>query len=411
VNSLKNLFFLAILAVVGWGVYVSIMRSPEPAGAPPPGAPEAPPVAPKVEIPGPLSGMPPLPTAGRATAPAAGDMAPPFVAPGPTSAAPAGGAAPPFVPPGPAATPAGGSSPAAGSLPSVTLPPPGVVLSGTTLPYASSTPPSAGATIALTTSGSTASVPSPSATGATGAVQAHGSDAREKIFALLDTVQAKVEDRKLAEAHLLLSSLCHNSDMPIELTRSVNESLDQMAGTVIYSRQHLLEPAYVVQPGDTLERIAATYRVPAQLLARINGIRDPDNLRPGHELKVVKGPFSAVVSLGKFELMLMLQDRYAGRFPIGLGTDHPPTEGTYTVQAKQVNPAYQGPAGLLEPGNPNNPLGRFSIDLGGGIAIHGSNDAHGIRRPDNHGSICLSDHDIDDVFGILSVGSRVTIER
>jgi lipoprotein-anchoring transpeptidase ErfK/SrfK len=49
--------------------------------------------------------------------------------------------------------------------------------------------------------------------------------------------------------------------------------------------------------------------------------------------------------------------------------------------------------------------------LGSGIGIHGTADPRGIRRADNRGTICLSDQDIDDVFGILSVGSRVTIVR
>ena len=54
-----------------------------------------------------------------------------------------------------------------------------------------------------------------------------------------------------------------------------------MAAKVIYSREHLLENAYLVQAGDTLDSIADRYGVPALLLARINGIRDPQNLSPG----------------------------------------------------------------------------------------------------------------------------------
>ena len=73
----------------------------------------------------------------------------------------------------------------------------------------------------------------------------------------------------------------------------ITEVLDAMAAKVIYSREDLLERHYGVQPGDTLDSIAEHYQVPALLLARINGIRDPQNLRPGKELKVLKGPFNA----------------------------------------------------------------------------------------------------------------------
>ena len=69
--------------------------------------------------------------------------------------------------------------------------------------------------------------------------------------------------------------------------------LNQLAGTVIYSQEHLLLPAYEVQPGDTLDRVAQHYRVPWQLLAKINGVADPNQLQPGSKLKVIQGPFDA----------------------------------------------------------------------------------------------------------------------
>ncbi len=156
------------------------------------------------------------------------------------------------------------------------------------------------------------------------AVVDRAAEARENVKKLLAVVNAEVDHGRTADAHRMLSSLYGSPDVPSDMTREINGRLDQMAGVVIYSRQHLLERPYLVQPGDTLERIADAYSVPATLLARINGIRDPQGLRPGRELKVVRGPFTAVISLEKLELTLMLQDRYAGRFAIGLGTDHRP---------------------------------------------------------------------------------------
>ena len=159
---------------------------------------------------------------------------------------------------------------------------------------------------------------------------------QEKIDKVLAEVQAKLDDGRMAEVHLQLSSLYRNPEVPAARVRTVNELLDQMAGMVIYSRQHLLEQPYKVEPGDTLERIAELYNVPPLLLARINGIREADNLRPGRELKVVRGPFSAVIDLGKSELTLMLKERYAGRFHI---TNSVPSnlEGSYTVSRQAVN--------------------------------------------------------------------------
>ncbi len=241
-------------------------------------------------------------------------------------------------------------------------------------------------------------------------------DNREKYANFMQTVQSKLDEGRLAEAHLALSTLYDSPDTPVELDRQVVDLLDQLAGSVIYSQQHLLEPEYMVRPGETLEQIAQAHYVPWQLLVRINGIRDPQNLQPGQKLKVVRGPFSAVIDLTKYELTLMLKGRYAGRFPIGVGRDYASLAGSYVVSDKTINPRYFGPDQMeIAADDPNNPYGAFWIGLSTqdgqpcGAGIHGTNDPANLHRTGSRGAICLDRQDIDDLFGILSVGSRVVI--
>ncbi len=190
------------------------------------------------------------------------------------------------------------------------------------------------------------------------------------------------------------------------------ELLDQVAGTVIYSRQHHLEPAYVVQAGETLPQIAEKYGVPHELLAKINRIADPMKLQPGQELKVVRGPFRAVVKLDQHEMDLWLQDLYAGRFAIGVGSDLPEWSETLLVMEKNREPTYYGPTGqVINPGDPLNPLGKRRIGLGDSFAIHGTNDEGSIGQTGGPGCIRLGERDADDVYDILSLGSRVVIQR
>jgi lipoprotein-anchoring transpeptidase ErfK/SrfK len=236
-------------------------------------------------------------------------------------------------------------------------------------------------------------------------------------------VQKKLDQGELAEAQLALSTLYANPHLAADQAKQVTELLDKLAGTVIYSRQSFLERPYVVQPGDTIERIAQQYKVPWQLLARINGLMPPSSpnsdetvkdqpLSAGKELKVVRGPFDAVVQLDKRQLTLMVQNRYAGRFSIGVGRDLPKLDGQYTIGEKKLNPTYYGPDGTtINPSDPKNPLGSAWIGLTDRIGIHGTADPQCIGRDDNRGTICVGDRDLQDLFGILSVGSRVTIVR
>ena len=65
----------------------------------------------------------------------------------------------------------------------------------------------------------------------------------------------------------------------------------------------------------------------------------------------------------------------------------------------------------VNPGDPKNPLGGAWIGLTDRIGIHGTNSPQGIGRDDNRGSICVGDRDLHDLYGILTVGSRVTVQR
>jgi hypothetical protein len=228
----------------------------------------------------------------------------------------------------------------------------------------------------------------------------------------VEEVRHKLDQGRLDEGLVELSRVYQIPELPPTQCLQLAELLGQVAGTVIYSRQHLLEPPYRVRPGETLGQIAHRYQVPPEVLARINGIRDPVSLQPGQELKVLRGPFSAVVSLERKELVLFLQGRYAGRFPIGIGGDQPRLEGNYTVRDKIVGPFYVRPDGVTITANdPANPLGKYKLDLGGGVAIHGTNNPQAIGRTDNPGAISLAERDIEDVFTILSIGSEVVIRR
>ncbi len=441
-DLLKNLVFIAALAVVAGGVYILLTNNPQTK------APEgyqgwsSQTNGPKIEMPaqpaanysmpgGSLSmnavpGMPatPSPMSGMPQPAPGASEAPPFGSPTPGIAAP-GGEAPPFRPTPPAAALQSGSdappfSPSAGNNhPNIptnhtvpfdsnasTFPPvnPGLSANPTTgFAPASPSPPfaSPAPSATLPPLGTAPAGPAPSAT----------SGVRSEFSAFIQAALKKLDEGGLAEAHERLSLFYANPGLTPEEDQQLTSLLDQVAGTVIYSRQHYLEPAYRVQPGETLQQIADRYDVPWQLLAKINGIREPDRLVPGQELKVVRGPFNAVIRLDRYELTLMLHGRYAGRFPIGIGQDQPILTGLQLVKDKMMNPTYYGSGQVIDANDPNNPLGERLIGLGNRLSLHGTNDPQSIGRTGGPGTIRLSNRDIEDVYDILSIGSRVVIQR
>lgn len=224
----------------------------------------------------------------------------------------------------------------------------------------------------------------------------------------------RTADRQYAaDQHLdalaTLSLFYNTPDLsPADRTALVSR-LDPLAASVIYSRQHLLEQPHRVAANETLMEIATRYELPWQLLANINGIEDPVTVLPGTELKVVRGPFRAEVDMQRSELTIFVRDLYAGRFPIVIGTEPVPQAGTFTIQDKQTARTFYDRNGSpVPPGDSRNPYGSVWMDLGKQLCIHGSPERN---TATNQGCISLAGGDAEDLFGILSQGSSVTIRR
>ena len=386
-NALKTVVMLAFLGAVGYVVYLSITKNPRHAADQANASSR--PLAPKSQLTPPGALVPQLPT----TPPPAG----PTVSP-PAPLAPPMSAAPPLTP----ATP--------NALVRTLPPPPGSPSGVNPLlsPPAATSPPSPYAAD-LAVRPAEAALPA-----AAPPLPSIKPDAElvAQFRALMDAVRARLDEGKLDEGLQRLTELYDLSSLPEEQLNEVVDLLGQVAGTVIYSRQHLLLPAHRVQPGDTLARIAAQYQLTPELLAKINGLDPRVNLPPGQELKVIPGPFSAVVRLDRREMVLYVKGMYAGRFPIGLGRDRPLPEEVYGVKDKILGPVYIGPdRTTVAADDPRNPLGRCLLDLGNDISIHGTNDPTAVGRDNNRGTICLGDRDLADAFDILTIGSKVTIQR
>jgi lipoprotein-anchoring transpeptidase ErfK/SrfK len=222
--------------------------------------------------------------------------------------------------------------------------------------------------------------------------------------------EQQIGDGRFRAALATLSPHYHAAGLPPEERAQLLAWLDALAAKVIYSREHLLESPYVVRGRETLFDVAGQLHVPADLLANINGVSDPRILLPGTELKVVPGPLRAEVNVTTGELTVFLDDLYAGRFPVSIGSE-PPLTKEYIVQDKSPDRTYIGPDGRTIPANdPTNPYGQHWIDLGPEACIHGSPQS-AAPGTQTLGCISLSPQDARDVYAMLVPGSKVVVRR
>jgi len=107
-------------------------------------------------------------------------------------------------------------------------------------------------------------------------------------------------------------------------------------------------------------------------------------------------------------------------FPIGIGGEGKETPvGQTRVQRKGAHPTWiptrseheEDPdlPDRIAPG-PDNPMGDYALYLGwSGYAIHGTNRPYSIGRRDSHGCIRMYPADIQALYGMVAVGTPVTV--
>jgi LysM repeat protein len=193
-----------------------------------------------------------------------------------------------------------------------------------------------------------------------------------------------------------------------DLRESLHPELVSLAEKVYFSpRPHFHEP-YVVQPGDRLQSIARKYSVPWEYLCRANKV-SAKKIRAGQQLKVVDGPFAAYVSLRNYELIVHHQGAFVAWYRVGVGKGTSTPLGTFTVKEKLVDPTYYGDDGVISHSDPKNPLGERWIDIGNSFGIHGTIEPNSIGKNESRGCIRLINADVEELYDLLSVGSKVTI--
>lgn len=193
-----------------------------------------------------------------------------------------------------------------------------------------------------------------------------------------------------------------------ELTRIGNETIFSPR---IFDNDPLVS-RYVIQPGETLGKIAKKQKVSADLLATINGIADKNRIRAGQTIKIVQGPFRAVVHKHSYSLDVYLGSTFVKHFKVGLGMDDSTPAGEWKVGTKLVNPTYYPPRGgrIMAADDPENPLSERWIGLVGlggealgqeRYGIHGTTEPDSIGQSVSLGCIRMYNEDVEALYTYL----------
>jgi lipoprotein-anchoring transpeptidase ErfK/SrfK len=134
-------------------------------------------------------------------------------------------------------------------------------------------------------------------------------------------------------------------------------------------------------------------------------------------------PGTIVIRTNERALYYFVGPSEAIRYPVGVGRAGMQWTGTAFIDGKYIRPAWEAPESIRKDysrlpeivpgGSPQNPMGVAAMTLSGGgqYAIHGTNNEGSIGKFVSHGCIRMHNTDITDLYGRVSVGTRVVVTR
>ena len=170
-----------------------------------------------------------------------------------------------------------------------------------------------------------------------------------------------------------------------------------------------LDVTHEVQTGDTLGRIASNSGTTVEYIRRANDLKS-DTIYPQQKLKVPKGKFSIVVDKSQNQLLLTEDNQFVKLYPVATGKENSTPVGTFKVVTRIPNPVWYKQGAVVLPESPENILGTrwMGIDKQG-YGIHGSVDPNAIGHQVTAGCVRMTNHDVEELFDIIPVGTEVTI--
>ena len=209
-------------------------------------------------------------------------------------------------------------------------------------------------------------------------------------------------------------------------------ALSQLSETLVFgsgvAQRDPFAREFIIPKNGALAKIAQnqTNGLHWKFLARINGISSPNRIRSGQRLKLLDGPFHAVVNKSAYRLDLWMgqeDDRvYVRSFNVGLGRDNRTPEGKFQVSARVENPQHTDPetGKIFDKDDPMNPVGEHWIAIRGtepateklsGFGLHGTIEENSIGRSESLGCVRMLPNDIALLYEVLSPGRSEVLLR
>ncbi len=196
----------------------------------------------------------------------------------------------------------------------------------------------------------------------------------------------------------------------------INEVHDQWA-RVMWKIIHLNistpeTDIYEVKNGDTIRKIAKKFGTTVELIKKRNRLKD-NKIRVHQELSLWVTPLIIHVNKKTNQLRVVLKGKTIKTFPVSTGKSETTTPlGQFVIQERYPNPVWFHHGEIVPAGSPDNFLGTrwlgFNIPKYG---IHGTIYPELIGQSVSGGCIRMKNADVEELYDVIPVGTKVIIEE
>ncbi len=237
-------------------------------------------------------------------------------------------------------------------------------------------------------------------------------DAIRSLTATLARAKQFIQEGKPVEAREpLLKALEANPGA--ELRDEIEALLGQVHLQLLFNPWPMEEKVeHVVAGGESLALLAKKYKTNLELIQKGNRIKG-SMIRVGEHLRIFTGTFDVDVNKTTNVLVLNCNGKFFKKYRIGTGQFSSTPVGETVITDRIAQPVWHRPDGKVIPfGDKDNELGTHWLALAiRGYGIHGTWAPDSIGKQASAGCIRLLNTDIEELYTLLPVGTRVVIHE
>lgn len=176
---------------------------------------------------------------------------------------------------------------------------------------------------------------------------------------------------------------------------------------------------YTIVAGDSLIKIANRFKTTVSLIQKSNGLDETNPMIYSDQVfRIYQADWNLKVSKSQFTLTLHDGDRLLKYYKIGIGRQDRTPVGTFVINLKDFEPDWWRPGRRVLYGDPENVLGTRWLGFVPtedtdptlrGFGIHGTWQPESIGKAASQGCIRMLNEDVNELFDIVPVSTRVVV--